>query len=245
MDSQERANIAEWILRRVVGPARASELVGDQLEIRPADSNPRFWLSIGWLVIVFSWRTVAGILAASFAGALLAWMPFAWALTRLWTLELRSDGPLPSGDVYITSSMLLWNAAVFFLIRFGFRSALTWIGLSWAMLSTFAVCTFWIPKVNLCTLIGAIALFLLFARNPQDRRALAVLLSTLASGGITMYVLFKIPFNPRALPLNWILAITLLQLTLTVVAECAIASLLHRKLIAAPSESGAGSRLTE
>jgi hypothetical protein len=50
-----------------------------------------------------------------------------------------------------------------------------------------------------------------------------------------MYVLFKIPINPRSLPSNWILAMVLLQLTLTVVAECSAASFLHKLLLAAPS----------
>jgi len=235
MDRDVRANIAEWILRRVVGHARASELVGDQLEAHPGQGNLRFWLSIGWLVILFSWRRFVGILAATISGVLLAWIPFAWALTRLWAIEIRPAGPPPNGGPYIAASVLLWNAAVFFLIRFGFRSDLTWVSLSWAFLSTFAVCTFWIPNVNLSILIAAIALFLLFVRNPQNRRALLVLVSTIVSGGITMYVLFKIPINPRSLPSNWILAMVLLQLTLTVVAECSAASFLHKLLLAAPS----------
>lgn len=163
MDSQIRANLAEWVLRRVVDPARASELVGDQLETQPGLGDVRFWLSIGWLVIVFSWRTVAGILAASIVGILLSWIPFAWALTRLWSIELRPAGPPPDGGPYIAISMLLWNAAIFFLIRFGMRSALTWIGLSWALLSTFAVCTFWIQNLNLSILVGTGALLLLFS----------------------------------------------------------------------------------
>jgi len=231
MDSQIRANLAEWVLRRVVDPARASELVGDQLETQPGLGDVRFWLSIGWLVIVFSWRTVAGVLAASIAGTLLSWIPFAWALTRLWSIELRPAGPPPDGGPYIAISMLLWNAAIFFLIRFGMRSALTWIGLSWALLSTFAVCTFWIQNVNLSILVGTGALLLLFFRNPQNRRPLIVLFSTLACGGLTMYTLFKIPINPRALPPSASLAIVLLQLMLTVVAECSAASFLHKRLL--------------
>lgn len=232
MDKARRANAAEWILRRVVGSARASELVGDRLESRPAEGNIRFWLSISWLVFVFSWRTVTGILAAVVAGVIFSWIPFAWSLVHLWAIGLNPAGPPPNGGLYIAASMLLWNAAIFFMIRLGFRSDLTWISLSWALLSSFAVCTFWIQNVSPCILGGAIALLLLFLTNPKDRRALAVVFATVACGGAVVYSLFNIPYYPRALRGEWGLAILMLQLLLTVVTECATASFLRNRFLA-------------
>jgi hypothetical protein len=233
MGKRDRADVAEWILRRVVDSARASEFVGDQLETRPGGSNLRFWLSIAWLVVVFSWRTVVGIVAASIAGVLFSWIPFSFAFIHYNALELRPSGLPPSLGYYLAICMLLWNAVVFFMIRFGFRSDLTKMGLASALLGTYAVCTFWMPKAGVSILVGAIALLLFFVRTSSNRRTLAVLLSALASGGFAMYMFGMLGNgNPLHLPRNWLLTIALLQLLLVTIVECVAASFLHQKLVA-------------
>ena len=66
----DKANVAEWILRRVVDSSRAAELVGDQLESHPGDGRLRFWLLIVRLFLVFSWPTLIGFVLAIVGGLL-------------------------------------------------------------------------------------------------------------------------------------------------------------------------------
>jgi hypothetical protein len=234
----DRANIAEWILRRVIEPDRASELVGDRLETRPAEGGFRFWLFIGGLVAVFSWRTVLGIAAAAIGGVFLSWTPFAGAFTRLYALDIRAPGPPPSPGYYLAISLLLWSAAVFSLVRFGSRNDLTKVAWAWALLGAYAFCTFWMPNADVAILVGVTAFLLLFVWSSENRRALAVLLASIASGGLAMYLLFHIPINKLNLAPKWLETILFLQLLLIVIVECETASFLHRKLLVRALNSG-------
>jgi len=232
----DRTNAAEWILRRVVGSSRAAELVGDRIETCSGEGDLRFWLSISWLVVVFSFRTVAGLLAASIAGVLLSWTPFAFAFTRLYLIGIKSPGPLDPGR-YLAISMLMWIVAVFSLVRFGFRSQLTRIGLMGALLSMLAVCVFWLPYGIAAISVGAVGFFSFWIMNAKNRRTLAVLLLALASGGLMMFLLIRIPLNPRHSYAVWMLIPELFAL---VVVECGMASFLHRKLLVETSSNAIG-----
>jgi hypothetical protein len=226
----DRANLAEWILRQVVGPFRAAELIGDRLEARPGEGNLRFWLSNAWLVVVFSWRTVVGILAASTAGVLFSWIPFAFAFTRFFAMETKPSFGWDA-TYYLAMSQLFWTAAAFSLVQFGFRSHLARISLLGALLSTFAVCTFWLPFGSTAVLVGSSLFVLLCLRRSKDRRAVAVLFSALASGGIMMRTMASLPRLSGNPDLKLVLVVVLIQMLLIASVECLVALILHKRLL--------------
>jgi hypothetical protein len=206
----------------VVGSARATELVGDQLEARPAEGNLRFWLSITWLLVVFSWRTVVGILAGSTVGVIFSLAPFRFAFTR------HHLGPFPLHTPYdLAISLLSWTAAVFSLVQFGSRSHLARIALVYAALATIDVCTLWLPFGSAAVLAGATLFLLLCVRRSKDRRAVVVLFSALASGGIIMRIMASLPRPDR----KWVLMVVLVQLLIMGGVECTVALILHKRLL--------------
>jgi hypothetical protein len=226
----DKANAAEWILRRVMSRARASELVGDRLESRPEEGRLSFWLGIGWLVVVFSWRSVAGVLAGSIVGVVFSWAVFAYTWTHLYLLGFQVSSPLNGAYFYYLSiALLLWTASIYALVRFGFRDALTRISLLGAVLSTAAQCIFWIPYRTGVISTTALVFLLFCLISAKRRQTLATLGLALIGGGLTGYILMRIPLNPRNTGFKWLLAWELLNLLFVAAVECGIASFFHQR----------------
>jgi hypothetical protein len=136
INKMDKANVAEWLLRRVVDPARASELVGDQLEAHPATSNLRFWAAILRVSLAFSWRTIVGVTASPVAGLILA---------SLFFVFVHSDTHGPSDPVEFAAffrihmylygiSIVFWIATTISLVRYGWRDVRTGTGLAASVL---------------------------------------------------------------------------------------------------------------
>ncbi len=175
----DRARVAEWMLRRVVDRQRASEIVGDQLETRAGaptvGESLRFWASIVWVCVVFSWRTPVATLLAAVAG-ILAWWPFAITGSRLHLSEqLHSPQVAAVAFLSLSISMLLWAEAVFSAVRFGVRDELTKLSLGASLLGSFAACClWWLPHGAVILRVGVAALILFQMTSAGRRRALAI-----------------------------------------------------------------------
>jgi len=215
----DRANTAEWILRRLVNPARASEIVGDLLETQSSSNKRHFWRPMIRIFLILVWRTVTGILAASIAGVLLSWIPFAFTVTRM-TLKGHQVSFVHSG-FYIFTSLLLWIAAIFSLITFGFRSQLAALTFLAALLGAVATCTYWLPNATLILFAAALAFVMLSLSSASGRQVIAALMPALTVGASMMYLLGRIRINPRWPGSEWLL---LTELLLVTTAECVVLS---------------------
>ena len=229
----DKANTAEWLLRRVVDPARASELVGDQLEAQPTAGGLRFWMSIAQLMLMFSWRTLAGVAASPVAGIVLALCFFAGLHSR--EAVGLSQGTVLHVQIYLLGvSVLLWAATVFSLVRLGWRNPLTGVGLAASVLWSVSSSFFWqrTPAIVLAVLwVG----FLVFcAIRAKRRRALGILCVAVGAAWLTAFALSVIPHDPYSVFGKWQ---GLAALFLIPIVESKTTLFLHRKLIA-PQNSG-------
>jgi hypothetical protein len=227
----DKANAAEWILRRVVDSSRAVELVGDQLESHPADGRLRFWLSIAWLVVVFSGPTLIGFVLAVVGGLLFSGYPFVVAMSRRAMYGPRGDASWIFETIYyFLVSMLLWAAATFSLVRFGFRSELSRVGLAASLLCTAAACFLWLPHVPVVLLAITVAVALFYLSSSQRRRALGILSMVIALGWLTARLLVHVPHGsqPFIIP-RWQL---LSAFGLVPLVEVTASLFLHKRLLA-------------
>jgi hypothetical protein len=227
----DKANVAEWILRRVVDSSRAAELVGDQLESHPGDGRLRFWLLIVRLFLVFSWPTLISYVLAVIGGLLFSFYPFLVAMSRR-ALSGHHGSPTPIFETiyYLFLSVLLWVATTFSLVRFGFRSELSRAGLIGALLCTAAACLLWLPHVPAALLVLTIACALFYLSSSRRRRALGILSIVIALGWLTTRLLIHPPrgsegfFIPRW-QLFWAMGLVPL-------VEATASLFLHKRLLA-------------
>ena len=191
----DKANVAEWILRRVVNSERASELVGDRLEVSSSSGPLRFWLYIAWLVFVFSWRTLAGLVAAAFVGIFFAFYPAAWVWTRLdfGGLSLLARSTWMN---FALHSVLLWAEAGFCVVRFGPRNELSKLSVTAALLCTVTASIGWLPHASNILVTTAICIVLFYLTNAIRRRVLGVWVVALSLGWLTAHALLQIHMGP-------------------------------------------------
>lgn len=231
----DKANVAEWLLRRVVDPVRASELVGDQLEAHPTAGRLRFWISIAQLLLMFSWRTIIGVAASPVVGLLLALAFFLFA-----NPQSRNAVGLPETTVFhaklylLGVSILLWAATVFSLVRLGWRSTLTGIefiaSVLWSASLSFS--WQWTPAIILTILwVGFIAFCLSSAKR---RRILGILCSAVVAAWLTAFALSICPRDPYSTFGKWQ---GLTALFLVPIVESGTIMFLHRRFITSQNTS--------
>lgn len=226
-DKMDKADFAEWLLHRVVDPDRASELVGDQLEAHPNAGQFRFWMSITQLFLIFSRRTILGIVVSPIAGSLIAvaflildtpqapkWL--GGSLTSLVNLWL----------CMFAVSILLWLATVFSLVRFGWRSTRTGIALMAAVLASTST-NFFRGEISVVVLIMLWAGFLVFCiSSTTRRRALGSLSGAILAAWLTGFALAVSSHDPNSVFGRWQ---SLSALFLIPLVECGAMLSLGRK----------------
>jgi hypothetical protein len=178
----DKANAAEWLLRRVVDPVRASELVGDQLESHPAAGKLRFWISIAQLLLMFSWRTILGVAASPVVGLFrsLAFFVFAKSQPR-GTVGLPEMAIFHIKNYLLGVSALLWAATVFSLVRLGWHSTLTGVGFIASVLWSASLSFFWQWTPALILTILWVGLIVFCVSGAKRRRALGILCSAVVA----------------------------------------------------------------
>jgi hypothetical protein len=231
----DKGNAAEWLLRRVVDPVRASELVGDQLEAHPAAGRLRFWISIAQLFLVFSWRTIIGVAASPVVGLFLA-----LAFFLLGDFHARDTAGLPELTVlhvrlYLLGvSILLWAASVFSLVRLGWRNTLTGVGLIASLLWSTSLTFFWqwTPAVVLTILWVGFIVFCV--SSTKRRRALGILCSAVVAAWLIAFALSTFFRDPYSVFGKWQ---GLTALFLVPIVESSTTMFLHRKFISSQNAS--------
>ncbi len=175
----DKATAAEWLLCRVVGPARAEEIIGDQLEADPHAQPFRFWAIIIWNVLVFSWRTALGMVCGAYVGVW-SWFPVAFAWQRL-----AHNQPSQAMIDFMLLSMPLWCMSAFSLVRFGVWSDMFWLSVLTAFLGTAGATLLQLPGSWLLLLVSSAVLLgsHLLSRNKRD--ALSVFAICIAAAWVT------------------------------------------------------------
>ncbi len=229
----DRESAAEWLLRRVVDAERAGELVGDQIESQPGTGMLSFWLSIAWLVWVFSWRTVVGMAVSPVVGVLLALWSFVMLSGQVGRLGYsQSSAAFFVEQYYLGISILLWMSTAYSLVRFGVRNVLTALSFLTSVLGTAACCSFWLPYGQFACTAGAIALLLLSLSNARRRRALCILLCSVTGMWVTAYSLFRGFPYPHSVFGKWQF---LLAVFLVPIVEASTVSWLQKKIYEKPA----------
>jgi hypothetical protein len=226
----DKANAAEWLLRRVVDPARASELVGDQLEARPTAGRFNFWISIARLLFVFSWHTILGMVISPAVGLSLALISFLFANTQSGGTQGFPKTIVFHVRIYLLGvSALLWAAAVFSLVRFGWRGALTSAGFITSILWSLSLCFFSRPAPAVTLAVLWVSFVIFCARSAKWRRALGILFCAVVAAWLTAFALSIFPRDPYSVFGKWQ---GLMALFLVPIVESGVTTSLHRKFIA-------------
>lgn len=231
----DKANVAEWLLRRVVDPIRASELVGDQLEAHPAAGGWRFWISMTRLLLVFSWRTLIGVAASPVVGLFVAFAFFFFGGSqRVGIVGLSPMTVFHARNYLLGISVLLWAATAFSLARFGWPSTLTIVGLIMSTLCSVSLSYFWqwTPAIVLTILWAGFIAFCI--SHAEWRRALGILCSAVLAAWLMAFALSNFPRDPHSVFGKWP---GLAALLLVPIVESSITIFLHRKSIASQSTS--------
>lgn len=190
----DKANVAEWLLRRVVDPTRASELVGDQLEAHPAEKS-RFWISIAQLLVMFSWRTAIGVAASPVVGSFLAFVFFFFGNSK----PVMSITYLPAMTIHHTTnyllgiSVLLWAVTVFSIVRLGWRSTLTVVGLMVSTLCSASLPFYWQRTPAIVLAILWVCFITFCVSRAKWRQALGILCTAVAIGWLAAFAISIFP----------------------------------------------------
>jgi len=200
----DKANAAEWLLRRVVDRARASELVGDQLEAYPDAGGLRFWVSISGLMWRFSWRSLVGVAASPVLGLTLAMAFFVFT-----NPDATGNLGLPDAMVFqvktylLGMSVLLWMATMFSLIRLGWRDVLTGVGLVASVLWSASTSFIW-QRTSATVLILLWAGFIVVCfSGAKRRRAFWILCGAVGVAWLAAFALSAFPHDPYSVFGKW------------------------------------------
>jgi len=172
---------AEWILARFTTRSRAASIVGDLLENRSEKGTLWFWRSFAGIVLAVAWRRPLAFASAFYLG-----------LHSLGALQMPIYGMaaphrppqewMPVFAVLSGLGMLLWMAAPYAAIRFGFRDSFAQVALVFGGLVTIIIFYWWIPAVLAACLVLAFSLITTSIFVARRRRALVALAITTAFG---------------------------------------------------------------
>ena len=187
-------NLAEALLARITGPARAAAILGDLLELSATPGRLWFWTAYARTLLSLGWRTAPAAFLLAFAS-----MTFIFGPVIRWLVYRRGSHLMDPGLFGNTHLRLIsWNfsmvtaqflvlALPFVLVRFGLRNRLTQLtcALFLIALPVYSLRPRFMDLSSLLIVVATAAALAL----PQWRRPMIVL----AGMGITA-VAWKVPF---------------------------------------------------
>jgi hypothetical protein len=171
----------EWIIARLAGRTRAAAIVGDLLEARAERGTRWFRLSVAGIIFSLVWRRPLAFVAAFFLG-LRSLGAFEMAIYGLHATHRLPEIWMPLFGVLSGLGMLLWMAAPYAAIRYGFRDRFTQIALAFCGLITVVIFCWWISAVAVACIALALSVFVASVVSVERRRALLALVGALAFG---------------------------------------------------------------
>ncbi len=198
-------------------PARAEELVGDQLEADPDAGVLRFWMTVCWHVTTFSWRTCLGVVCGGFVG-LWSWLP----VSLVWERIIKAP---PSQEMVwlLGLSMLLWCMTAFSLVRFGIRSEVFRLSAVAALLGSSGATLLQRSGGRPLLLLATAALIGLNLVSRQKREALVTFVVPTASAWVIGFCVLQLQQAVHS-PSKWPLILGAVMIPLT---EGLVSSHLH------------------
>jgi hypothetical protein len=189
----DRAIVAEWIMARITNESRASEIIGDLLEARPAQGNLRFWFSVLVLLFALGWRPLLGLV---FAYAFAIFCFFQESPTLMKLNKQRFHFPFGSTE-YLTSvrwlflterlgqvTILLWIVAGFSMVRFGIRTISSRMSVGTALMGMVLYSYLWIPAARPALLATSALALLIVLFKERWRQSVGIVLATVAIGWV-------------------------------------------------------------
>lgn len=169
-------SLAEWILARFAGPARAASIVGDVLE----DRDGRFWFSVAGVLLRFAWRPIlasclsvcAGLFAHDFLHSIVFGLSAAYPTTGSWAQLL---------DLSVAASILLSTGMTYILVRYSLQNPFAIALVAAWTLSCIISVYWWMPVAVLVCISAGVLAFVFVAFSSQRRPVLCVSAALTAS----------------------------------------------------------------
>jgi hypothetical protein len=175
------ASIAEWLLRRLTSKERATSMVGDLVEVGEQKGIFWFWLSMTGIVLSLVWRRPLAFVAAFYFGS---WV-YGTLLNTTYGLHAQHRPPALWGPVFNVlgpTGSLLWIAAIYATIRFGFHDRFAQSALAMASIVVAVNCYWWQPAIVAACIASSLCLIGVSVMNSERRRAALGLVLVLAAG---------------------------------------------------------------
>jgi len=165
---------AEWLIARFTDRRRAAAAVGDLLEVAAEQGPLWFWSSVAGIVLSLTWRRLVALLAAFLCLSLLRTFPMP-VLAPLHGIPTAHKVPENWRPFFVTLDkfgMLLWIAAPYAAICYGFRDKLSQLLLVASAIATTIIFYWWIPAVASTAFALGIGVLIFSVAAAKPRRAL-------------------------------------------------------------------------
>jgi hypothetical protein len=169
-------------------------MVGDLVEVGERKGIFWFWLSVAGIVLPLVWRRPLAFVAAFYLGN---WV-FGGLLTITYGVHAQHRPPLAWEhvfDVLGPVGSILWIAAIYSTIRFGFRDRFAQFAVAGASLAIAVNCYWWQPVVVSACIAFSIFLMGASVRNRERGHAamglIFVLAAGFAGGMLALYLAFR------------------------------------------------------
>ncbi len=177
------ASVAEWMVSRFIERNRAASIVGDLVELEPQKGSLWFWFSVLGVMLSLTWRPLAALTAALFAGY--------WAATASNIVGFRLPYAFPHTHLVsvfepvflmlVIVHLLGWMALFYAVICYGFSDELTLFTFGVTVITT-AACYGWGQPivVTFCIILTVCNIAACIAWAKWRRAALTLFVSMLA-----------------------------------------------------------------
>lgn len=182
---------AEWLVARFTERSKAASIIGDLLEASVQKGTSWFWLSVARIVVSLSWRRCVGFAVAFYLG-LYSLGFFQMPIYGIHAAHRPPHVWMPFFAVLTGLGIMLWMAAPYTAIRYGFRDNLSQLAVAFCALITIFFFYWWIAVVAAMCIVGGLLVLIVSLVSAERRGALlglAVALVFGVSGGLfAMYL---------------------------------------------------------
>ena len=170
----------EWIIARFTDRSRAAAIVGDLFEGAAEQGTLWFWLSVTGILLSLSWRSLIGSVTGFFGLYFVHALPM--PLYSVHAVHRPPELWVPFFGFLGALCMVLWVAAPYAAVRYGFRDSFAQLALMLCALVTTVIFYWWIPAVDVTCLAVALSILICSGLFAEWRRAFLALAVALALG---------------------------------------------------------------